>query len=70
MSQGICNTCIYYKPWKEEGRGCKSGECRRSAPRLRLGGYDGEDSVAWPPVEAGDWCGEYQRNPQISMFKE
>lgn len=63
-----CETCRFYRAWSED-----TGECRRRAPaavtlnRRELG--DPEDLVAaWPTVQAGDWCGEFQAPPPTSAI--
>jgi hypothetical protein len=60
----VCNVCRFYDAWSQ-----LVGECRRHAPgaltldRRQLG--DPEDLIAaWPTVQAGDWCGEFQ--PSLS----
>lgn len=43
------------------------GSCRRMPPQVFAAGSDGEDfHTAWPLVDYGDWCGEYQPRPAES----
>jgi hypothetical protein len=60
LDEARCEACRFYCAWSED-----TGECRRHAPqgvalnRHELG--DPEDLIAaWPTVQAGDWCGEFQ----------
>ena len=60
-----CETCRFYCVWSED-----TGECRRHAPmamalnRRDLG--DPEDIIAaWPTVQAGDWCGDFQAQDSL-----
>lgn len=62
MSGETCATCRFYgRTHKAEAGGISSrGGCRRRSP---IG--SGLGNWTWPPVEAEDWCGDYERKPTV-----
>lgn len=58
-----CASCRFYAPLPDQVGQQRDGQCRRHAPGPKLwhGGDMAQASdTAWPCVEAGDWCGEYE----------
>lgn len=68
MSDLTCDTCTY-RNLVASSDGALELECRRYPPQLsRVAdltdgghGHDATVVIAWPPVAATDWCGEYRR---------
>lgn len=65
-----CRNCRFYESKERRTLVEPHGECRRGAPRLKLGRYEENDYAAWPPVLAKDWCGEYELDPQLNLALE
>jgi hypothetical protein len=63
-----CVTCHFYDRRGSrglDGRGARSGQCRRSAPMLSpvtTKAYQIEG--VWPTVRDDDWCGEWKILPR------
>lgn len=52
--RGCCIECEY----AELTEGAAMFRCRRYAPRPAPGGEEPRE-IAWPIVDASDWCGEF-----------
>lgn len=66
-----CRNCVW---WRADGAtalekrvGAEFGECRRSAPRLKLSRHTDDTESVWPPTMADDWCGEHRPDMQSSL---
>jgi hypothetical protein len=57
-----CSTCMYNIP---NGGGDRPGTCHRYAPHPVIGGIGVHDwpGWAWPSVEDGGWCGDFEEKP-------
>ena len=58
-----CASCRFFKRFPDMV-GADEGECRHRSPEVhaRLLSLDQAPvyGATWPPVQAVDWCGEYQ----------
>lgn len=65
-----CKTCTFRRQGQEKD-GDETGECRRHAPTARTFPVREQRSslqenyAQWPVVFDDDWCGEWQRNPNL-----
>lgn len=66
MAGFTCATCRHFTD-RDNGQGGRMTICRRNPPTaiiVPVPGADGSTgytvlSAAWPPVGAGEWCGEH-----------
>jgi hypothetical protein len=66
-----CVTCHYYDRRSTrgvDGRTCRSGQCRRTAPLLSpVSSKAYQIEGVWPTVRDDDWCGEWKVLPRRAM---
>ena len=58
-----CKTCRFFNDLSSGSEG--NSECRRNAPtRHSDSTRETENYGVWPTVSTGDWCGQYERDPE------
>ena len=55
----VCETCRFY--FREDD----TEECRKNPPTLLI---DADNLIGtyWPNVSRDEWCGEWQKNPDLA----